>query len=240
MISNRLLKLCESVFYEPLSELTTKVCEDCDRFFGPCCQHYERSCHRYKLVFTDGACLNNGKRGTGGGAATTSSSLAKAGIGAAAGRVKSEQQRSIPVNNTLDPGMPRTNQRAELLGALEGLDLLSTLWQENLERKHEEDEGNQSDDGSTDSDDDARSPIWIVATDSEYVVKGITQWYSAWEKRGWRTSSGKSPTNLDLFHRLNDKLNAIEAMNIEVGFWKIPREHNKLADKLASEAALRT
>ncbi|THU86992.1 ribonuclease H-like protein [Dendrothele bispora CBS 962.96] len=243
MISNRLLKLHEYVFNESLSELTTKVCDFCNRFRAPCCPFDSPTSHRLMLVFTDGACLNNGKRATdepGAGAKGGSSSLTKAGIGAAAGRAKSER-RSKPVNDTLDPGMPRTNQRAELLGALEGLDLLLALWKEESERERarERGQGNQSDrHGSTDNSDDGPQK-WVVATDSEYVVKGITQWYPTWEKRNWRTADGKTPTNLDLFHHLNDNLTAIEALNIQVGFWRIPREYNKIADGLAKEAALR-
>ncbi|THU82418.1 hypothetical protein K435DRAFT_872330 [Dendrothele bispora CBS 962.96] len=85
------------------------------------------SFHRLMLVFTDGACLNNGKRATdepGAGAKRGSSSLSltKVGIGAAAGHAIESEQRSKPVNDTLDPDMLGTNQRAELFGALEDLD----------------------------------------------------------------------------------------------------------------------
>ncbi|THU86997.1 ribonuclease H-like protein [Dendrothele bispora CBS 962.96] len=252
-ISNRLFKFCEHMFdNKPLSELTTKVCSSCNRFYGPCCQHYNRPyyfpCHYYKLVFTDGACLSNGQRGvivmeglTFGRRPPSS----RAGIGAAAGQGKSEQ-RSKPVDDTMDPGMPRTSQRAELLGALEGLDLLSTLWKEALreaakkkKRVHGEVKKHRSRDQTNEDDDDDDSQKWIVATDSEYVVRGITQWYPAWKTNGWRNAAGRTPTNLDLFHQLNDKLNKLEALDVEVGFWKIPREYNYLADKLAGEAVQR-
>ena len=43
-------------------------------------------------------------------------------------------------------------------------------------------------------------------TDSTYVKNGITQWISAWRKRGWRTSNGKPVKNQDLWERL-DQLN---------------------------------
>ncbi|KAK7451005.1 hypothetical protein VKT23_012682 [Stygiomarasmius scandens] len=155
------------------------------------------------------------------------------------------QVRVKRVDDTLDPGMPRTNQRAELLGALEGLDLLYTLWKENraeAEREgrpvHGEAKKHRSDREDFDRDLDLGKQEWAVATDSEYVVKGITQWYPAWRRRGWITANGKRPTNLDLFRRLNAKLDELEAMDIQVGFWRIPREYNQLADQLAGEAAL--
>ncbi|THU75378.1 hypothetical protein K435DRAFT_880948 [Dendrothele bispora CBS 962.96] len=63
-----------------------------------------------------------------------------------------DEKRLKPVNDTLDPDMPRTNQRTELLGALEGLDFLLTLWKEESERKRfrEKREGIRFDNGSTD------------------------------------------------------------------------------------------
>lgn len=79
--------------------------------------------------------------------------------------------------------------------------------------------------------------VWIIATDSEYVVKGITEWLPTWRKNGWRTSKGVKPANLDLFLALDRVLTIYEAKNVTIGFWHIPREHNKLADRLAKAAA---
>ncbi len=44
-------------------------------------------------------------------------------------------------------------------------------------------------------------------TDSEYLIKGITQWINGWKKKGWITSTGKSVVNRDLWESL-DKLNS--------------------------------
>ncbi len=44
-------------------------------------------------------------------------------------------------------------------------------------------------------------------TDSEYLIKGITQWIHGWKKRGWKTASGKPVLNQDLWGRL-DELNS--------------------------------
>lgn len=79
--------------------------------------------------------------------------------------------------------------------------------------------------------------VWIIATDSEYVVRGITEWLPAWRKNGWRTSKGWEPANLDLFLALDRVLKIYEAKNVTIQFWHIPREHNKLADRLAKAAA---
>ncbi|NCJ08663.1 ribonuclease HI [Synechococcales cyanobacterium C] len=44
-------------------------------------------------------------------------------------------------------------------------------------------------------------------TDSEYVLKGITQWIMGWKKKGWKTAKGKAVLNQDLWQTL-DTLNA--------------------------------
>ncbi len=41
-----------------------------------------------------------------------------------------------------------------------------------------------------------------VATDSQYVQRGITEWIHAWESNSWRTSANKPVKNLDLWSAL--------------------------------------
>lgn len=48
-------------------------------------------------------------------------------------------------------------------------------------------------------------PIALYS-DSEYLIKGITQWLQGWKKKGWKTASGKAVLNQDLWEML-DKLN---------------------------------
>ncbi|MGB3204443.1 MAG: ribonuclease HI [Crinalium sp.] len=49
-------------------------------------------------------------------------------------------------------------------------------------------------------------PITLY-TDSEYVLKGITQWVKGWKKKGWKTSGGKAVLNQD-FWEILDQLNS--------------------------------
>jgi ribonuclease HI len=44
-------------------------------------------------------------------------------------------------------------------------------------------------------------PIKIIA-DSEYVIKGTTQWARNWVRNGWRTRDGKPVINKDLWEQL--------------------------------------
>ncbi len=42
----------------------------------------------------------------------------------------------------------------------------------------------------------------IIYTDSEYVRKGITEWISGWQRRGWKTADNKPVKNADLWQAL--------------------------------------
>ena len=42
-----------------------------------------------------------------------------------------------------------------------------------------------------------------VYTDSEYVLKGITQWIAGWKRRGWVNSAKKPVLNRDLWEVLD-------------------------------------
>jgi ribonuclease HI len=116
-------------------------------------------CHHYQIVFTDGACSNNGQ------------GYAEAGLGIAIGDGK--YSWSIAVDDTMDSG-PRTSQRAELLAAINGLKKLKELrlpcFKKSAARHR----------ASPEVDNRAK---FIVVTDSEYVVKGITEWFPAWRVR---------------------------------------------------------
>ncbi len=41
-----------------------------------------------------------------------------------------------------------------------------------------------------------------VFSDSQYVVKGMSEWQMAWRRRGWRTAAGKPVENVELWQRL--------------------------------------
>ena len=75
----------------------------------------------------------------------------------------------------------------------------------------------------------------LVVSDSQYVIKGITQWIHGWKKRGWRNASGQPVKNRDLWERL-DSLCRIHRVQ-----WEWVRGHeghpgNERADFLAREA----
>lgn len=43
-----------------------------------------------------------------------------------------------------------------------------------------------------------------LTTDSQYVMKGITEWIDGWVRRGWKNSQKKEVANRDLWERLHE------------------------------------
>ena len=103
-------------------------------------------------IFTDGACRGN--PGPGGWAA-----LLRYG--------DTEKMCSGAQEQT-------TNNRMELMAAIEGLEQLK------------------------------KPMDVVLTTDSQYVKDGITKWIDGWKKKGWITSQKKPVKNVDLWKRLDE------------------------------------
>ena len=41
-----------------------------------------------------------------------------------------------------------------------------------------------------------------LVSDSQYVLKGLTEWRAGWERKGWRNSKGEPVANLGLWKKL--------------------------------------
>jgi ribonuclease HI len=74
-----------------------------------------------------------------------------------------------------------------------------------------------------------------VVTDSQYVMKGVTEWMAAWKRRGWRTADRNPVRNLDLWQRLDQAL-ARHAVDWEWVRGHTGRSGNERADALANRA----
>ncbi|WBH69147.1 Ribonuclease H [Pseudomonas aeruginosa] len=75
-------------------------------------------------------------------------------------------------------------------------------------------------------------PIRLI-TDSEYVMRGITEWLPNWKKRGWKTASKQPVKNADLWQALDEQ---VARHQVE---WQWVRGHtgdpgNERADQLAN------
>ena len=99
-----------------------------------------------------------------------------------------------------------TNNRMELMGAIMGLEALTK--------------------------EDCQV---VLTTDSQYVMKGITEWMDSWKSRNWKTAAKKPVKNQDLWQRLDE---ACQKHQIE---WQWVKGHsghdeNERVDALANKA----
>lgn len=95
-----------------------------------------------------------------------------------------------------------TNNRMEMLGAIRGLEALK------------------------------QSCAVRVTTDSQYLVKGMTEWISGWQRKNWKNSKKEEVANRDLWERL------LELANVHQIEWVWVKGHagheeNERCDELA-------
>jgi ribonuclease HI len=96
-----------------------------------------------------------------------------------------------------------TNNRMELMAAIRGLESLK------------------------------KSSKVILTTDSQYVMKGATEWMAGWKRKGWMTAAKKPVKNVDLWQRLESALKPHEVK----GCWvrgHTGHPENERADALAN------
>ena len=46
----------------------------------------------------------------------------------------------------------------------------------------------------------------LLHVDSQYVMKGMTEWIHSWKQRGWRTVDKKPVKNADLWQRMDEEV----------------------------------
>jgi ribonuclease HI len=74
-----------------------------------------------------------------------------------------------------------------------------------------------------------------ITTDSQYVMKGMTEWLTGWKAKGWKTAAKKPVKNAELWQRLEQ---AAAPHQVD---WQWVRGHdgheeNERADRLAVAA----
>lgn len=81
-----------------------------------------------------------------------------------------------------------------------------------------------------------KQPMQVrICTDSQYVMKGITEWIAGWKRRGWKTADRQPVKNMDLWQQLEA---ALARHQVE---WEWVRGHsghpeNERVDQLARAA----
>ena len=148
-------------------------------------------------IYTDGACLGNGRPGLGYGGW---------------GFVILNNKTGEEIELTGSAGPDSTNQIMEVTAIKSGIEMLSLL-----------------------ADEDATV---TVCSDSQYAIKGITEWSPNWKQNGWTNSAGNTVANKELWL---ETLSTIENANMTVNFtWtKGHADHyyNCLCDLLATSSA---
>ena len=215
LVLHRKLILCPALIDRSVPELLQE-CPQCNDFLLHCCACNNQLLDLPRSRRPATPCHHYRIIFIDGACTNNGKPTAKAGVGVAYGNDDSSQM-SEPITDTVDNFPLRSNQRAELCAAKSGLEFFA-----------------EAHDKDSTSEDEA----WIIATDSEYVVKGMTEWLPKWKRNDWRTTKGSKPANLDMFLALDSTLTKHEAENVKIGFWHIPREHNKEADRLAKAAAV--
>jgi ribonuclease HI len=66
----------------------------------------------------------------------------------------------------------------------------------------------------------------VLYTDSEYLIKGITQWVKGWKKKGWKTAAGKDVLNKDLWEKLDTIDRLVQAQTKVPVSWQHVRGHS--------------
>ncbi|HEC75576.1 MAG TPA: ribonuclease HI [Methylophaga aminisulfidivorans] len=74
-----------------------------------------------------------------------------------------------------------------------------------------------------------------ITTDSQYVMKGMTEWLEGWKARNWRTAAKKPVKNVELWQRMDKAIRQHQVT------WQWVRGHqghieNERADQLAVNA----
>ncbi len=77
----------------------------------------------------------------------------------------------------------------------------------------------------------------VITTDSQYLVKGMTEWIKGWQAKGWKNSKKEPVLNRDLWENL------LEVTGQHSISWKWVRGHdghaeNERCDVLAREAII--
>lgn len=176
-----------------------------ERAIPPVCRFIHPTNSKQFLIYTDGACLDNGRVNP------------RAGCSFVFKPSTQQPQRPGYIRFPLENGgptgevHPQTSNRAELRAVIAALRFRS--WSG---------EGFNS---------------LVIATDSEYVVEGVTSWVRGWLRRGWRTSTGAAVKNRDLWECLLGEIERKDGHGLQVKFWHIPRGWNTDADYHAKHAA---
>jgi ribonuclease HI len=77
----------------------------------------------------------------------------------------------------------------------------------------------------------------VVTSDSQYVVKGISEWIKKWKRNGWKTFNGNGVINQDLWERM-DALVQLHDVSFEHVKGHNGHKWNEICDQMCTTAML--
>lgn len=85
----------------------------------------------------------------------------------------------------------------------------------------------------------ALSPGAVVSMigDSQYVIKGITEWLPGWKRKGWKTAAGKPVLNVELWQALEMAVARHKSVSWTWTRGHVGHELNERVDKIANGEA---
>jgi ribonuclease HI len=118
-----------------------------------------------------------------------------------------------------------TNQVAELGAGIMGLKRAREIWESGeMDEIYEDGELR-------------KEPRHVInKADSEYLVKGMTEWIFQWEKNGFTNVKGTEVVNRKLFEQCQTEVKGLKERGVMVQFWHIKRKWNREADGMANVA----
>jgi len=76
----------------------------------------------------------------------------------------------------------------------------------------------------------------IVKADSDYVVRGMTEWVPKWRLNGFKNAKGWPVVNADLFRKIDRQVQKLATRGVSCLFWHVSHGDNEWADHLANQA----
>ncbi|OTA06916.1 hypothetical protein A9Z42_0077260 [Trichoderma parareesei] len=125
-------------------------------------------------------------------------------------------QSMLNASGTLDATLPQTSTRAEIEALSQALDIIRHDVSEDHSLVH-----------------------YHIRTDSSYLANTFSTWIYDWIKNGGMNSQGKRAAHFEVLKQIHERLDDMtygDDGGMTFKFWLVPREENKEADALASQA----
>lgn len=163
------------------------------------------------FVFTDGACVGNGKK------------HASAGFGIYFGP---DDPRNLSKKLT----GPQTNQNAELTAIDKSLKILLN-GSGQTSQKTDNQLGSSSDSKSNWNPPVNPNVSITIVTDSRYSIDCITKWAKAWEQNGWKTKNDRPVKNKEVIQSIRSSLSKLQPVKfVHVNSHTDPPDDDKSLD----------